>query len=201
MDTHLNLTYLTFHPTLFEKISPFFLIYSAYSYSQSVNFDQLDKEKWLRYNGGISANEVFYDGTANRQDLTYFLTGTLNFNIAGLYNVPLSFTYSNQKFNFPSPFNYNRLSLHPSYKWATAHLGDVNMTFSRYTLNGHQFTRGGFELAPEGKFQVSAMYSRLLRATAYDFIAQGGIAAFKRVGYGIKAAYEPEFDYYLEVFY
>lgn len=165
----------------------------TYCFSQNINFDQLDKEKWFRYNGGISANSVFYDGTANRQDLTYFVTGNLNFNIAGLYNIPLSFTYSNQDFNFPSPFNFNRLSLHPSYKWVTAHIGDVSMTFSPYTLSGHQFTGAGIELNPEGKFQISAMYGRLLRATEYDATAQGGITAYKRMGYGVKTAYEFEF--------
>ncbi|QFZ54944.1 hypothetical protein FEZ18_09100 [Oceanihabitans sp. IOP_32] len=165
----------------------------TYCFSQNINFDQLDKEKWFRYNGGISANSVFYDGTANRQDLTYVVTGNLNFNIAGLYNIPLSFTYSNQDFNFPSPFNFNRLSLHPSYKWVTAHIGDVSMTFSPYTLSGHQFTGAGVELNPEGKFQISAMYGRLLRATEYDATAQGGITAYKRMGYGVKTAYDFEF--------
>jgi len=162
-------------------------------FSQSISFDQLGKEKWLRYNGGIAANAVYYDGTANRQDLTYFLTGNLNFNIAGVYNIPLSFTYSNQEFNFPSPFSFNRLSLHPSYKWATAHLGDVNMTFSPYTLAGHQFTGGGFDLNPEGKFQVSAMYGRLLRATEYNSEEPRAITSYKRTGYGIKTAYDFDF--------
>lgn len=162
-------------------------------FSQSISFDQLGKEKWLRYNGGVAANSVYYDGTANRQDLTYYLTGNLNFNIAGVYNIPLSFTYSNQEFNFPSPFSFNRLSLHPSYKWATAHLGDVNMTFSPYTLAGHQFTGGGFDLNPEGKFQVSAMYGRLLRATEYNSEEPRAITSYKRTGYGIKTAYDFDF--------
>ncbi|MBO0590846.1 hypothetical protein I2486_05440 [Cellulophaga sp. E16_2] len=175
------------------KLLLLLLMFSTYCFSQSINFDQLDKEKWLRYNGGISANGVYYDGTANRQDLTYYLTGNLNFNIAGLYNIPVSFTYSNQEFNFPSPFNFNRFSFHPSYKWVTAHLGDVTMTFSPYTLSGHQFTGAGVELNPEGKFQVSAMYGRFLKATEYDSIAQGGIAAYKRIGFGVKTAYDFEF--------
>ncbi len=162
-------------------------------FSQSINFDQLGKEKWLRYNGGVAANAVYYDGTANRQDLTYFLTGNLNFNIGGLYNIPLSFTYSNQDFNFQNPFKFNRLSLHPSYKWATAHIGDVNMTFSPYTLAGHQFTGGGFELNPEGKFQISAMYGRLLRATEYNAEEPRAITSYQRKGYGLKAAYDFDF--------
>ncbi|SHI38587.1 TonB-dependent receptor [Pseudozobellia thermophila] len=162
-------------------------------FSQSINFDQLGKEKWLRYNGGVSANAVYYDGTANRQELTYYLTGSLNFNIAGVYNVPLSFTYSNQEFNFPNPFNFNRLSLHPSYKWATAHIGDVSMTFSPYTLAGHQFTGGGFDLNPEGKFQISAMYGHFLKATEYNEEHPEALTAYKRMGYGIKTAYDFDF--------
>jgi len=127
------------------------MLLCAIGFSQSVNFDQLGKEKWLRYNGGVAANAVIYDGDANRQSLTYFLSGNLNFNIAGVYNMPLSFTYSNQEFNFPNPFKFNRFSFHPSYKWVTGHIGDVNMSFSPYTLAGHQFTGVGFDLNPEGK--------------------------------------------------
>jgi len=165
----------------------------TFGFSQSINFDQLGKEKWLRYNGGIAANAVYYDGTANRQDLTYYLTGNLNFNLAGLYNIPLSFTYSNQEFAFPNPFKFNRLNLHPSYKWATAHIGDVSMTFSPYTLSGHQFTGGGFDLNPEGKFQISAMYGRFLKATEYNAEEPRALTAYKRVGYGIKTAYDFDF--------
>ena len=169
------------------------MLFSTIGYSQSINFDQLGKEKWLRYNGGIAANSVYYNGEANRQPFTYFLTGNLNFNIAGLYNVPLSFTYSDQEFDFPNPFNFNRLSLHPSYKWATAHLGDVNMTFSPYTLAGHQFTGAGFDANPEGKFQISGMYGRLLRATQYNAEEPRALTAYKRMGYGLKTAYDFDF--------
>ncbi len=165
---------------------------SMISFSQSINFDQLGKEKWLRYNGGIAANMVYYHGTANRQPWTYFLTGNLNFNIGGIYNIPLSFTYSNQDFSFPNPFKFNRLSLHPSYKWATAHIGDVSMMFSPYTLAGHQFTGFGIELVPEGPFKISAMYGRLLKATEYDLEAPQALVAYKRMGYGIKTTYEFE---------
>lgn len=169
------------------------MIVGVLGYSQSINFDQLDKEKWLRYNGGVAANAVYYDGTANRQDLTYYLTGNLNFNVAGLYSIPLSFTYSNQNFDFPNPFNFNRLSLHPSYKWATAHIGDVSMSFSPYTLSGHQFTGGGVELNPEGKFQISAMYGRFLKATEYNPEEPRAMTAYKRMGYGVKTAYDFNF--------
>ena len=147
----------------------------------------------MKYNGGIAANAVYYDGTANRQPLTYFLTGNLNFNIAGLYNIPLSFTYSNQEFDFPNPFKFNRLSFNPSYKWVSAHIGDANMSLSPYTLSGHQFTGMGVDLTPEGPFQVSALYGRFLRATEYNTEEPEAITAYRRIGYGIKASYDFDF--------
>ncbi|MCF8716173.1 hypothetical protein JM658_15185 [Joostella atrarenae] len=170
-----------------------FLLLSSFCYGQSFNLDQVGKAKLVRYNGGISANAVYYSGSSNRQPFTYYLNGNLNFNIAGLYNIPLSFTYSNQDFDFANPFKFNRLSLHPSYKWITAHIGDVSMTFSPYTLSGHQFTGGGVELTPPDKpFKVSAMYGRFLKATEYNPNEEGGIVAYKRMGYGAKASYEFE---------
>lgn len=168
------------------------LLCNSVTLAQSVNFDNVGKDKLLKYNGGIAANGVYYNGTANRQPLTYFLTGNLNFNIAGLYNIPLSFTYSNQKFDFPNPFKFNRLSLNPSYKWIAAHIGDANMSFSPYTLAGHQFTGLGLDLTPEGPFQISAMYGRLLRATEYNSEEPQAVTAYKRMGYGVKASYALE---------
>src|SRR5690606_8648296 len=168
-------------------------MFCTFGFSQNINFDQLDKEKWFRYNGGIVANAIYYNGNANRKDLTYYFTGNLNFNFAGLFNIPLSFTYSNQNFNFSNPFKFNRLSLHPSYKWATVHIGDVNMTFSPYSLNGHQFTGGGFELIPDGKFKISAMYGRFFKATEYNPEEPRALTAYKRLGYGLKTAYDFKF--------
>lgn len=168
-------------------------MFCTFGFSQNINFDQLGKEKWFRYNGGITANTIYYNGNAHRQDLTYYFTGNLNFNFAGLYNIPLSFTYSNQNLNFSNPFKFNRLSLHPSYKWATIHIGDVNMTFSPYSLNGHQFTGGGFELIPDGKFHISVMYGRFLKATEYNPEEPRALTAYKRLGYGLKTSYDFEF--------
>ncbi|WP_141239643.1 porin family protein [Croceivirga radicis] len=170
-----------------------FMMCSSFVLAQSINFDQLGKEKWLRYNGGISANGIYYDGTANRQPFTYYLNGNLNFNVGGVYNIPLSFSYSNQEFDFPNPFKFNRFSFHPSYKWVTGHFGDVAMTFSPYTLAGHQFTGAGLELNPEGKFKISAMYGRLLRPTEYNPEEPQAQTAYQRIGYGVKTAYEFDF--------
>lgn len=154
------------------------------------NLDQIGKAPLLKINGGVSANSVYYAGTANREPLTYFVNGNLNFNISGIYNIPLSFSYTNQKFEHSTPFKINRLSIHPSYKWVTTHIGDVSMTFSPYTVSGHQFTGFGTDLTPNGPFKVSAFYGRLLKATEYDIEFPQAIPAYKRMGYGIKGSYE-----------
>ncbi len=156
------------------------------------DLEQLGKAKLFKLTGGVSANSIFYEGDANRESFTYFFNGNMNLNISNVYNIPFSFSYSNQKFNSSNPFSFNRLSIHPSYKWATVHIGDVNMAFSPYTLNGHQFTGVGFDLTPAGKWKLSAMYGRLLKQSEYNPEDPESSPAYKRMGYGFKAGYDDQ---------
>lgn len=157
-------------------------------YSQDLG--QIGKAKLFKLTGGVAANSIYYDGNANREPFTYFLSGNVNLNISNVYNIPFSFSYSNQKFASSNPFSFNRLSIHPSYKWITTHIGDVNMTFSPYTLSGHQFTGVGVDLTPESKWNISAMYGRLLKESEYNELDPQTQPAFKRTGYGLKAGYK-----------
>lgn len=124
-----------------------------------------------------------------RDPYSYFLSGNLNFDLYG-WSVPLSFTYSNQNLGYQQPFN--QYGIHPTYKWATLHLGYSSMNFSPYTLSGHVFKGIGVELRPEGKFSYSAMYGRLQRAVELDTLIdlsdtqQSAQPAFRRMGYGFK---------------
>ncbi|WP_422860198.1 hypothetical protein ACOKFD_04760 [Flagellimonas sp. S174] len=180
------------YPTiLYRLLFPLFML-SAITYSQQISLDRLGKDGLFNYSGGITTNAVFYNGTANRQNLTYVLSGNLNLNIADVYNVPLSFVYSNQEFTTPNPFNFNRLSLSPSYKWITLHVGSSNLSFSQYTLNNHQFDGVGLELAPKGPFNIAMMYGRFLKATEYDPENPNALVAYKRMGYGLNASYKFE---------
>ena len=153
---------------------------------------KIGKAKLVSVTGGVSANAVYYEGNAQRAPFTYFLNGNLNLNISDIYNIPLSFSYSNQDFGVANPFSFNRLSIHPSYKWVTTHIGDVNMSFSPYTLNGHKFTGLGVDLVPEGAFKISAMYGRLLKATEFNAESPNSIPAYDRFGFGFKVAYQFE---------
>lgn len=158
----------------------------------SQNLEKIGKSSILKLTGGIGVNSVFYSGDSNREPFTYFLSGNVNLNISDVYNIPLSFSYSNSKFQTNNPFSFNRLSLHPSYKWVTAHIGDVNMSFSPYTLSGHQFTGLGLDLSPKGNFKISLMYGVLLKEREYSAENLNGEANYKRLGYGFKASYKFE---------
>ncbi len=154
------------------------------------NLEKIGKSSLFKLTGGVGVNSVFYEGSSNREPFTYFLSGNVNLNISDVYNIPFSFSYSNAKFQTNNPFSFNRFSIHPSYKWVTAHIGDINMTFSPYTLNGHQFTGIGFDLSPKEKLKISLMYGRLLREREYDVNNLNGEANYRRIGYGIKASYK-----------
>ncbi len=172
-----------------KKFTLFIFLLSSIAYSQRL--DNLGKANPVTISGGVSANTIFYNGSANREPFTYFLNGNINANLYGLYNIPVSFSYTNQQFAFNEPsFKINRLSLHPSYKWITAHIGDVAMSFSPYTLNGHQFTGLGIDLTPNGPFKISAMYGRLVRDREYDNQIPEALPSYKRMGYGLKTGYQ-----------
>lgn len=144
------------------------------------------KNSPLKINGGISANSIFYNsnGRNSREPFTYFLQGNLN--IGWLtFSMPLSYSITKQGSNlgYNTPFKFNRVSLHPKYKWIQGHVGDVALTYSPYTVNAHQFTGGGIALTPKGGFSFSALGGRFLRATEDDGQAQT-IPTFRRMGYG-----------------
>lgn len=159
-------------------------------YISAQDLTQIGKAKLFTLGGGISANSVYYNGDGQRDPFTYILNGNLNLNISGIYNIPISFAYSNQEFNFSQPFRFNRLSISPSYKWLTAHIGDVALTFSPYTLSGHQFSGLGIDASPNSKLKLSAMYGRLIRENEFDAENPEAVPAFRRIGYGLKSAYD-----------
>lgn len=169
-------------------------------YAQAI--DELGVKKGVKINGSVSANSVAYmaHGIDSRRDpFNWFLQGNLNINLFG-YNMPFSFSYSNQGRNFAQPFN--RFQFAPSYKWARGYFGNTSMTFSNYTLAGHMFNGAGVELSP-GKWRVAAMYGTLLKAVPFDINNKESYnsAAFERKGWGWKAGYEDKGNSYSIAFF
>lgn len=162
--------------------------------AQSVNLEEVisfRKKKPIKISGSISANASYFSSNPqqSRQDFTYQLTGAVNISLYELFNIPLSFNLNNYGSKFSYPSLPNRLSLHPSYKWVKAHIGDVSMSFSPYTMSGHQFTGLGLELTP-GKWQISAMGGRLLRRVDFNPELPSISPSYERWGYGLKSRYE-----------
>lgn len=151
------------------------------------------KKKPLKISGSISANATQFNSTPgqSRQSFTYQLTGSVNMSLYELLNIPISFNLNNYGAKFSYPSLPNRLSLHPSYKWIRAHIGDVSMSFSPYTLNGHQFTGAGIELTPGG-WQIAAMGGRLLKRVDADSLNSSIRPNYERWGYGAKIRYETD---------
>lgn len=182
------------------KLVVFIMICTQSIVGQQLDFGTIGRGKPFKVSGNIAANSVFYSSNQNnaRTPFTYFLQGSLNFSVYE-FTIPVSYSFSNQgkDLNYQLPFSFNRLSLHPKYKWITAHIGDISMSFSPYTLAGHQFTGGGVDLTPEGSFTFSAMYGRLLKATE-DTEDSRTQPAFKRMGYGAKIGFKQE-KYNIEV--
>jgi len=170
--------------------------------AQQVKLDDIkrdfSKDKFFKINGGVSANSIcnFENGSSAYEPFNYFINGNLSINIASLVDLPFSFALTNSGSNMTYPTLPNRFSLHPSYKWISAHVGDVSMNFSPYTLSGHQFTGVGIDFSPPGCLKGSIMYGRLQRKVEYDTIQKQIPAAYKRMGYGAKLRYDKK-DFYI----
>lgn len=69
-------------------------------------------------------------------------------------------------------------------------MGYASMSFSPYTLSGHEFFGGGIELTPKGRVKFAGMYGRLNKAVQPDTL--GTQPYFKRMGGGFKLDYTHE---------
>ena len=166
------------------------LVFSLYPLSSNGQaIDQFDTKKGFTLGGSLGFSSIAYAATgidSRRDPFDFYLTGNLNVGLFG-YSFPFTFQYSNRTTTYTQPFNSFQFA--PSYKWAKLYLGTASMSFSSYTLAGHQFNGVGVELTP-GKWTIAAMYGRLKRAIEPDFDnPERGEPSYKRIGYGTKVGY------------
>lgn len=148
---------------IFFSIYVFLFVFSV----KAQDIEKIIKSPLIDGNGGLNLTQISnisFDTISSPIPYSYYLSGNLNFNILGVVSVPMSLSYSNNKTvgSISNPFN--RLSLSPSYKWIRTHIGYSSMTFSPYTLSGHEFMGVGIELTPDSPFSFSAMYGRLKKS-------------------------------------
>ncbi len=160
---------------------------------QAQQLDQIGKKKGVKVSGGVGFNNNFYasDGIANRMNpYSYVLSGNVNINVYG-FSLPFTFSFSNQNYSYTQPFNIVGLS--PTYKKWTFHAGYRNLSFSPYTLSGHNFLGGGVEYRGSA-LNIAAMGGRLLKAVEYDSTNANALPAYQRYGAGVKIGYKKDGD-------
>lgn len=131
------------------------------------NLDNIGTTDPVQVGGSVSAYGTLYnanDIADRRESFSWTLSGALNVNLYDLA-LPFTFTLSEQDRSFSQPFN--QFGVSPRYKWITGHFGYRNLTFSPFTLAGHQFLGAGVELNP-GLLRLGFMYGRFNRAVELD---------------------------------
>jgi hypothetical protein len=155
------------------------------------NIETIGEQDPFNISGTIGGTATYFnaDGRpANREPFSWVIQGNPTISIYGI-DIPFSFTFSDQEQDFRQPFN--QFGLSPTYKWATAHLGYRNIKWSEYSLAGHNFLGGGFELMPKN-FRIGAVYGRFLKAIEPTAAPSGTTyetPAFKRLGGAIRLGY------------
>lgn len=176
------------------KIQKYFLsvilFHLIFQTGSSQNLEKIGKQDMATLSGGINFTSLLYwsDGIAARRDpFTMYASGNLTLNFLDVA-MPISYSYSNQKGTFTQPFN--QFSISPTYKWIKTFMGFHAVNYSSYTLAGHVFAGGGFELTPKS-WKIGAMYGRMMKASPYDEIMQSDAnLAYKRMGMGMTVGYE-----------
>lgn len=162
-----------------------FLLLFGVSTLFAQQLDQVGKKGAFKISGGASLNQNLYlsNGVSRVAPYSFIASGNITASYAGI-SFPVTFNYSNQNFSVSrQPFNIVGVS--PTYKNLTLHAGFRNMSFSPYTLSGHNFLGGGIEWKGK-KFNVAAMGGRLLKGVAFDSTNQGNLPAYERWGAGAK---------------
>ncbi len=163
---------------------------------QAQDLENIGKQKPFSINGALDIRGIGYSSKgiqARRSPFMYVLSGSPTLSFYGIA-IPVSFTYSEQDRSFRQPFN--QFGLSPTYKWATAHLGFRNVSFSPYTLAGYTMLGAGAELTP-GKLRFGFMGGRLNRATTVD-TTTGALQpySFSRFGYAARIGYGTEDNHF-----
>ncbi len=173
-------------------IKPFFIwLFCFVAFAQwikavEISADNISFKQKPKVSGGFAFNNTLYSGSdslVKRDPYLYTLCGSLNVDLFGV-DLPFRFALSNTSKTYSQPFN--RFQIAPKYKWVRLYLGSSAMTFSPYTLAGHDFRGVGVELTPE-KWFVGAMYGRFADAVEYDPMMDNiDDVAYKRMGYASK---------------
>ncbi len=163
---------------------------------------QIAKQKPISITGalGIGLGTYNVNGIPARQrQFSYLFNGAPTISLYGV-SFPFSVVVSDQQRSYTQPFNQYGLS--PIYKWMTFHAGWRSLTFSPFTLAGHNFLGGGVELNP-GKLRFGFVYGRFNKAIEEDLNQPLSFAqqpAYRRTGYSAKIGVGTERNHFDLIF-
>ncbi|GAB4293981.1 MAG: hypothetical protein Kow0098_15250 [Ignavibacteriaceae bacterium] len=132
----------------------FFVFFSTASFAQEESSPEGSKST-ISISGEIGAYGELYNisNIPNRRPNStgrLFLRPTLD--ILGLLQIPFEIFLSTE--GSSARQNLNQFGINPKWDWGSAHLGDFNEDFSKFTLNGIKIRGGGLNINP-GIFRFS----------------------------------------------
>jgi hypothetical protein len=149
----------------------------------------------LKLSGNLNFSTMNYqswDIESRNQPFNYFINGGINLKISS-FTLPFTFNLTNRELTYTKPtIPINIVNIAPTYKWAKAYIGVVNMNFSQYSLSGHTFTGIGLELKPK-KFRMSMMGGELVKKTSRDTSFAQSKSSYSRFGGGLKIGMDHTF--------
>lgn len=172
-------------------------LFFAFFEMQAQTFDPFSlfgKGNPLKLSGGINTSLLYNyssQGTGGANPFIYVIGGNLNLFFKGI-NIPVEVTYSNAQFSTRfQPIPFNKIAIHPHYKFITLHAGSIALNFSPYTLNGFQFNGAGVEVAP-GKFKILVLGGKFLKGSGDFLLNPDAQPTFARIGKGISGSYKSQ---------
>ncbi|MDD6001713.1 MAG: hypothetical protein PUC50_05920 [Bacteroidales bacterium] len=174
-----------------KPISTILTLLLMFSMALSVSAQDIEtikNSKPIQASGSLSAStthELITDSTLADNSFYYYLNGNLTTTVYGVVSVPISFAFTDNTFTKNAALPFNRFSLSPTYKGYTLYLGYNSLTFSQYTLSGHDFLGIGAAYQNE-VWDIAAFYGRLRKACAPDSAATKFDIGYKRMGGGFK---------------
>ena len=180
-------------PTILKYITlwflPLIILLSTTLTVSAQDIESIKNSKPIQASGSLSAStthELITDSTLADNSFYYYLNGNLTTTVYGVVSVPISFAFTDNTFTKNAALPFNRFSLSPTYKGYTLYLGYNSLTFSQYTLSGHDFLGIGAAYQNE-VWDIAAFYGRLRKASAPDSAATKFDIGYKRMGGGFKS--------------
>ena len=121
---------------------PLIILLSTTLTVSAQDIESIKNAKPIQASGSLSAStthELITDSTLADNSFYYYLNGNLTTTVYGVVSVPISFAFTDNTFTKNAALPFNRFSLSPTYKGYTLYLGFNSMTFSQYTLSGHDY--------------------------------------------------------------